>query len=718
MLLGLLGLLYSSVLIAMLMAGSLACYKVWIDLGRRLSVVGGRLRNANKARVLFWAAVILAALAVSVPIFKLPLYPPTAFDATFYHLPSAKAYAQSHGLVFTPYLRFAVFPHTNQMLFTVALLLYDDVLAQLVETLAMVILMVAIISFGLRHFSARAGLWGVALLISNPLAVWLGAVPYVDMMLMLFVTLNAAAFWNWAKTRERKWIALAGVFCGLAFTVKYTAGLFLIMFLLAALYLNLRERRLADAVTYGLVSFAVAFPWLARNFYYTRNPIYPFMYSFFGRLFGYGFMRPEYYIGMMGDMDAYGVEKSLRSLARLPWDLTFNQDLFFSEAPLAPYILYGVLIILFGAFLSRDIRRLGAVALFFTLFWFFSMQVTRYWVPALPFLGLAAAASIDRLLSWNRYVARFTSHPLIVLAVFAGLSYTGWAYASRTAIAMGRIPATQQQRDEYLSRHLPSYPAYKMLRELGKENYTIYTVQDENMNYYADGKFLGDYFGPARYALIEDKLDDGQALYDTLKSMGVDYFLVNNLRRNLKLGEGEGFNRHFKLIYTHANLLLYDLSDNPIKRVIGSELLSNPGFESVAGGWPASWGRAGNPIIDASGKRSYSGSVAVRCIGAENVLYQPVSIKEGETYVLSYTGKGVMDGETARLQVNWSDANGGFLTTSLQMIRLSQEWKRYEMAVTAPNRAAFAVVYASCHDKGSAWLDDFSFASLRVERAQ
>jgi hypothetical protein len=52
------------------------------------------------------------------------------------------------------------------------------------------------------------------------------------------------------------------------------------------------------------------------------------------------------------------------------------------------------------------------------------------------------------------------------------------------------------------------------------------------------------------------------------------------------------------------------------------------------------------------------------------------------------------------------------------MIRLSQEWKRYEMAVTAPNRAAFAVVYASCHDKGSAWLDDFSFASLRVERAQ
>ena len=68
-------------------------------------------------------------------LWQIPLYPPTAFDATVYHLPLAKLYAREHQLVYGEYFRVPVFPQNMEMLFTLALLLYDDIFAQLIETL-------------------------------------------------------------------------------------------------------------------------------------------------------------------------------------------------------------------------------------------------------------------------------------------------------------------------------------------------------------------------------------------------------------------------------------------------------------------------------------------------------------------------------------------------------------------------------------------------------
>jgi hypothetical protein len=139
------------------------------------------------------------------------------------------------------------------------------------------------------------------------------------------------------------------------------------------------------------------------------------------------------------------------------------------------------------------------------------------------------------------------------------------------------------------------------------------------------------------------------------------------------------------------------------------QLLANPGFESIADGWPNGWEHVGGPILDKSGKYSHTGSAAVQCIGSENVLYQVVPVKAGTVYKLSMEARSSKEDQHARLQINWSDGTGKFISADLQVVVVKTAWNSYESVVKAPPRAANAVVYAACHDMESAWLDDYSF---------
>lgn len=83
------------------------------------------------------------------------------------------------------------------------------------------------------------------------------------------------------------------------------------------------------------------------------------------------------------------------------------------------------------------------------------------------------------------------------------------------------------ERHAYLSERLqPGYPAYKFLNGLRGSDYIVYALLDENMVYCAEGTFLGDNYSPARYSRVMRTLHSDEALYDELRTMGADYFLV------------------------------------------------------------------------------------------------------------------------------------------------------------------------------------------------
>src|SRR5690348_15904 len=103
--LGLLGLLYPLVVGGVIVVLVALCYPVWRDLARR---VPAGLRRARLPLLVLGAALLL--LAALSPFWRMPLYPPTTFDAIMYHLPSAKIYVDQHQVVLAQYLRFPLAP--------------------------------------------------------------------------------------------------------------------------------------------------------------------------------------------------------------------------------------------------------------------------------------------------------------------------------------------------------------------------------------------------------------------------------------------------------------------------------------------------------------------------------------------------------------------------------------------------------------------------------
>ncbi len=679
--------------------------------GRSLLAAWSGARRVAAGRPLAAALVALAAAALLAPALLLPLYPPIAWDAIGYHLPYAKTYVEAGELAFNPHLRYPVFPQTSEMLFALALLFSDDVLAQLTQFLLFALLAAGCVAFGRRHFSKRAGVWAAALLFGNSQVLWLASIAYVDMGLTAYVFFGVLAYWNWRESGERGWLFLSGAFFGLAMGTKYLAAVPAAVVFLLVLAAGLRARRLGAPLAFAGVCAAVAAPWYVRNALLTGNPVFPFL----PRLFGYSFWSAEDLRWLNDDVIAKrGVGRGAGDLLALPWHLVASQRFFDAEERISP--LYGLCVPVMAAvgFRWRRVGLLYAVGLAYAVFWFFSAQILRYLVPALPILGVAMAAALDRAL------AR-ASEPRTRLAVAAlvalALAAPGVWFSARKVREWGPPATTAEERTRHLLRHRPSVSAYDFLDATRGRDYAVYAFHDQCMTYYADGLFMGDFFGPARYADVEAHWDDGEALYRTLRGLGATHFLVSSLYEKARLPSGDAFDARFRLVYAKANVVLYEISDVPLRRALGENRIANGGFEGLRDGWPESWGASGRPRTDATGERSASGAVAVRCEGEAESIFQSVPVTPGERCVFEYSCRWKGPPAAARLVIVWFDREGSVIGSEVEVNAVTMEWGRYRMFVTVPEGAAYANVCATPAGRSIVWFDEVFFATVSYDAA-
>jgi hypothetical protein len=421
-------------------------------------------------------------------LFLVALAPPLAFDETLYHLPIVRALATSGQLRVLPDVRFAVFPQLHELLCVPMYLLVSDVATHLVSLAELLITAALVFDWGRRN-----GALAAALLLGSPIVLHLATIAYVDVALMLFVTAGfycldrqrADGGWRMADGRwqiagasairhppSAIYSVLSGVFLGTACSVKYLGGYFAVAALLIYLFRD-RKRVLAFAASCAAAALPTTL-WLAIT---TGDPLYPFLTT------------REWFTPSVAP-------------TRLLWDVTFARERINYQPPMTSLLIVMIVIIMVAAI--RDVRArivlmicAGYVAVFA-----FLPQDSRYLLPLLPLICIAAAMAIGERWRWLPWLA----------------AAPGVAYAVYRLTVVGLPPV---DREAWLRKRVPAYAAV-----MRAGNDRIYACGGEQLKYYARGEFLGDPLGPNSYARIVGDALDAESIAARLQPMDVQSYLV------------------------------------------------------------------------------------------------------------------------------------------------------------------------------------------------
>jgi 4-amino-4-deoxy-L-arabinose transferase-like glycosyltransferase len=569
MLLGLLRALYLPVVLASLVVTMMLCLG---DAERALT----RVRNVFASRSGQRRIWLLAMALIGLPVLLLALYPPAQFDETLYHLPYAKSFIEQGRLSFIPSLRFPVFPQLIEMLFTLGMLLTGDIVARLTQTMALLLVALLLYAWGRSRFSERTGLLAAALWLGNPIAIRIGTGAYIDIGLTLFVTAALFAWERWRQTDQRQWLWLAGCFAGCAAASKYLGLFFVAAVVLMTAIDGCKRRRLAPLLQLCVIAGLVLMPWYGRIIYHTGSPLFPFYPALFGasewspELAPQGTEAgavepPETAVELIREQ-AVRLTRSIGDLILVPWRAVFDRAVFNWQAPLSPFYL--ILIPLLGpiALASPRSRRYLALAGAYGLLWLTTIQDLRFLLPVLPLLSLALATALDRaIVTLCHRLPRLdlSSRSLVSVVIIATLLAPGPLYAGYKIYEQGPLPVSREQRSSYLAKQVTGYSAIALLNQTRGSDYTVYTLWGEHLAYYADGRFLGDIFGPNRISRISPLLRNSRALHGKLRSLGVDHLLILRHRRPVKLPTDRFFLQHFQTIAEDEDFILLVLQSDP-----------------------------------------------------------------------------------------------------------------------------------------------------------
>ncbi len=556
------------------------------------SLFSGRTEaRGDRPRLPASATRLLAVLAalLLLPTLVVALYPPVGFDATLYHLPFAKAFEAAGGLVLVRSVRFPILPQLHDLLFTLMRMLVDDVAAKLVQTVALFASAALLASWGRRYFSARAGLWAAALWLGDPLAAGMGTTAYVDAGFTMFAVLAVYGCTNWwndrvataevgvreggARQSALAWLVIGGLAAGFAAATKHH-GLVLSAILAGLVSMAaLRFRCPRAAVAFLLAVLVTAGPSYARIYAETGLPLFPYRLSVVQAPAEVGSSRVAAVeasdrrdIHARTEHHLPGSKRSPQGLlAQSPMLLTLLWDLFaapqtfigthLSVSPAYALALPVVLLLLLPA-----CRVPLAVAGVYTLFWFVTLRDPRYLMPALALLAVCTSGSMDELL---RRFARNRPAWTPVLAAVGLVVLLAPAAVYHTALIAfyGPLPLSEEGREAFLLRRPDScYEGLRFLNRTYGADYAVYAVDCEQMNYWAEGRFVGDVSGPgsfkevAAWFQIEDvgttpeavaAGDGARGLLAFLRRQDVDLLLVPGCEERLRFDaagyEAEGF---------------------------------------------------------------------------------------------------------------------------------------------------------------------------------
>ena len=414
--------------------------------GLSRSPVFSNLRASGRIWPRTYRSRLLGILLLTAGILNLvgTVAPPSFEDALAYHFAVPKIWLQQHQITELPWHLESYQPFTIEMLFLLGMALSGGTLSALFHWLFGVLIAASLFTFQRRHVPGSSPLVAACIFYLSGLIAWESTSGFVDLGLTFFAHLSIFGILNWLqRRRDTAWLAVSGIFAGLAAGSKYV-GLFVPVCLLLMLLVALRGVRFTrDAGTaaaiFGLCAFSVGSPWYIKNALQTGDPLYPFGLA----LFGHGALDQF----LPGLSQGFAAKKDLLDFLLLPFRLTFSGDRFGKSQLLGPLFLSFLPLLGWALKERRTLRLLSMFAGAYLAIWFFTAQQVRFLLPILPVAASGCALSIAALDRWGARV-RAMGYAVLLAGVGFGVLTTAAYNRQFFPVAFG-----VESADAFLARN-------------------------------------------------------------------------------------------------------------------------------------------------------------------------------------------------------------------------------------------------------------------------
>jgi len=361
---------------------------------------------------------------------------------------------------------------------------------------------------------------------------------YVDLGLTFYCFMAFYAYLLFERSGNINCLVLSGIFTGFAAGTKYTALIFVPIFVI--LLLLRRDKpsdKLKSLLTYMFFSFIILAPWLMKNAFFLKNPVAPWG----TQIFEHSLVHPDTARTYLDHIKSHGVPiKDMFSLISLPWLATaygFNFGGAFDILGPA-FLLFTPYLFLYGK-IDKIMKVILFVAIFYSVSWFFSGKVLRFLLPVLPFLSLLAGNGLAGI-PQNK-VFKFLTLSTLAFVLFHNILLFNWVMAGGpdpSAVVFG-----SKGEKDYLSAKVSYYAAAKDCLNLLPKNSRI-AFLGETRSYYCTNECIA----PTVFdnnPLIE--YSNSSASDDQLKMKfndeGITHILINETEFS-RLSTGRLFSDH------------------------------------------------------------------------------------------------------------------------------------------------------------------------------